>query len=163
MTHAPQQPTVVVGVEEITGSRAAIQAAAQEARYRGASLIAVMAYSSNPALGAPAARPVGTTRTAEDERLTAEAALRDAVADALGEQASLVTPRTVAGPAGRNLVEAARAAGAQLIVLAGHGTSVLPGSVSHYVLRKAPCPVLIVPEAVQATAGTAAARDGGHR
>jgi nucleotide-binding universal stress UspA family protein len=41
---------------------------------------------------------------------------------------------------------AALEVGAQLLVLAGGGTaSVLPGTTSQYVLRKAPCPVLIVP------------------
>ncbi|HEV3067010.1 MAG TPA: universal stress protein [Streptosporangiaceae bacterium] len=42
----------------------------------------------------------------------------------------------------------ARKVNAQLIVLAGRGsTSMLLGTVSQYVLRKAPCPVLVVPEA----------------
>ena len=36
---------------------------------------------------------------------------------------------------------------AQLLVLAGRGSaSMLLGTVSQYVLRKAPCPVLVVPE-----------------
>jgi nucleotide-binding universal stress UspA family protein len=53
----------------------------------------------------------------------------------------------VAGLAGRALVEVARELNAQLIVLASHGaTSMLPGSVTQYLLRRAPCPVLIVPE-----------------
>ena len=52
----------------------------------------------------------------------------------------------VPGLAGRSLVDVARAVGAQLLVLAGGGTaSVLPGTTSQYVLRKAPCPVLVVP------------------
>jgi hypothetical protein len=58
MTLTPEQqqpPTVVVAVEETAASRAAIRLAAQEAGYREAPLIAVMAYSSNSALGAPAA------------------------------------------------------------------------------------------------------------
>jgi nucleotide-binding universal stress UspA family protein len=37
--------TVVVGVDGSGGSRAAIRLAAQEARYRSAPLVAVMAYS----------------------------------------------------------------------------------------------------------------------
>jgi nucleotide-binding universal stress UspA family protein len=52
----------------------------------------------------------------------------------------------VAGIAGRQIIEAAREARAQLIVLATRGSmSMLLGTVSQYVLRKAPCPVLIVP------------------
>jgi nucleotide-binding universal stress UspA family protein len=121
--------------------------AAREAGYRDAALIAVMAYSRNPALGAPAARPLSTMNTADDERLVAESALRDAVFDALGDQANKVELRTVLGQAGRNLVDVARHANAQLLVLAERSSaSMLLGAVSQYVLRKAPCPILIAPE-----------------
>lgn len=140
-------PAVVVGIKETGNSRAALRLAAQEARYRDATLIAVLAYGGNPALGAPAGRPVAAAHTADDERLAAEWALGDALAGALGDQAERVERRLVPGQAGRSLVDVARTAGAQLLVLAGGGTaSVLPGSTSQYVLRKAPCPVLIVPD-----------------
>jgi nucleotide-binding universal stress UspA family protein len=146
VTDAPQQ-AVVVGVEGTRRSRTAIRLAAQEARYRGAELIAVMAYSGGRPLGAPAIRPVATLRTGADEEVMAEAALRDAVYSALGDQADKVELRTVAGLAGRKLVETAQKVNAQLIVLAGRGSaSMLLGTVSQYVLRKAPCPVLVVPE-----------------
>jgi nucleotide-binding universal stress UspA family protein len=147
MTNTPQQKTVVVGVEGSGSSRTAIRLAAEEARYRGAELIAVMAYSGERALGAPAVRPVATLRTADDERIVAETALRDAVLDALGDQAGKVQLATVLGLAGRKLVDTAQRVNAQLIVLAGRGSaSLLLGTVSQYVLRKAPCPVLVVPE-----------------
>ena len=147
MTNTPQQKTVVVGVEGSGGSRTAIRLAAQEARYRNAELIAVMTYSGERALGAPAVRPLATLRTADDERIIAEAALRDAVVDALGDQAEKVQLRTILGLAGRKLVETAQRVNAQLIVLASRGSaSMLLGTVSQYVLRKAPCPVLVVPE-----------------
>jgi nucleotide-binding universal stress UspA family protein len=147
MTAKPEQATVVVGVEGTGSSRTTIQVAAQEARSRDATLIAVMAYSSERSLGAPAARPVATLRTASDERLAAETALRDAVTAALGDEADRVELRTALGLAGRNLVDTARKVNAQLIVLAGRGsTSMLLGTVSQYVLRRAPCPVLVVPE-----------------
>jgi nucleotide-binding universal stress UspA family protein len=144
MRTEPEKAPVVVGV---TGRfQATIQAAAQEARCRDATLIAVMAYSERP-LGAPAARPVATLRAASDERLAAETALRDAVTAALGDEADRVELRTALGLAGRNLVDTARKVNAQLIVLAGRGsTSMLLGTVSQYVLRRAPCPVLVVPE-----------------
>jgi len=137
----------VVGVDGTGRHRTTIQAAAQEARRRDATLIAVMAYSSERPLGAPPARPVATLAVASDERLAAETALRDAVAAALGEEAGRVELRTALGLAGRNLVDTARKVNAQLIVLAGRGsTSMLLGTVSQYVLRRAPCPVLVVPE-----------------
>ena len=147
MTNTSQQKSVVVGVEGSGSSRTAIRAAAQEARYREAELIAVMAYSGERAVAAPAVRPVATLRTAGDERIVAEAALRDAVVDALGDQAGRVRPHTVLGLAGRKLVETAQRANAQLIVLAGRGSaSMLLGTVSQYVLRKGPCRFLVVPE-----------------
>ena len=146
MTAEPERPPIVVGVDGTGRSRATIQAAAQEARCRDATLIAVMAYSSESPLGM-AARPVATLAVASDERLAAETALRDAVADALGDEAGRVELRTALGLAGRNLVDTARRVNAQLIVLAGRGsTSMLLGTVSQYVLRRAPCPVLVVPE-----------------
>jgi nucleotide-binding universal stress UspA family protein len=147
MTTEPERPPVVVGVEGTGRSRATIQAAAQEARRRDATLIAVMAYSSERPPGAPARRPVATLPVASDERLAAEMALRDAVAAALGGEAGRVELRSTLGLAGRNLVDTARRVNAQLIVLAGRGsTSMLLGTVSQYVLRRAPCPVLVVPE-----------------
>jgi hypothetical protein len=97
---AQEKPIVVVGVTESGSSRAALRLAAQEADYRGATLIAIMAYGSNPVLGAPAARPLATSHNADDERLVAESALRDAVADALGDQADRVQQLAVAGPTG---------------------------------------------------------------
>jgi len=147
MTAEPERPPIVVGVDGTGRSRATIQAAAQEARCRDATLIAVMACSAERAPGMPAARPVATLAVASDERLAAETALRDAVADALGDEAGRVELRTALGLAGRNLVDTARRVNAQLIVLAGRGsTSMLLGTVSQYVLRRAPCPVLVVPE-----------------
>jgi nucleotide-binding universal stress UspA family protein len=149
-----EQTTVVVGVDGTSSSRAAIRLAAREAGYRQAPLVAVMAYTSNPALGAPAARPLSSLHTADDERFAAQAELHNAVADALGDQAGGVELRTVLGQAGRNLVDVARKVNAQLIVLASRsGASTLLGSVSQCVLRKAPCPVLVVPEAVVPGAG----------
>jgi nucleotide-binding universal stress UspA family protein len=148
MTNMPQQKTVVVGVEGSGSSRTAIRLAAEEARYRHAELIAVMAYSGERVLGAPAVRPVATRHTPDGERIIAETALRKAVFDALGDQAEKVQLTTVLGLAGRKLVETAQKVNAQLIVLAGRGSaSMLIGTVSQYVLRRAPCPVLIVPEA----------------
>jgi nucleotide-binding universal stress UspA family protein len=140
--------SVVVGVDSSAGSRAAVRLAAHEARYRQAPLVAVMAYSGERPLAAPAARPVAGLRTYDDERVIAESSLRDAVRDALGDQADHVELRVVLGLPGRKLVEAAHEADAELIVLATRGSmSLLLGTVNQYVLRHAPCPVLVVPEA----------------
>jgi nucleotide-binding universal stress UspA family protein len=137
---------VLVGVDGSNASRAAIMLAAREARYRDAPLIAMQAYSGERMLGAPVAQPVATRRSAEDEQLDAESSLRDTVRDVLGDEAAKVEIHAVLGLAGRKIVETAQKVNAQLIVLATQGTaSLLLGTVSQYVLRKAPCPVLIVP------------------
>lgn len=149
MTDVAAPPTVVVGVKDIARSRGAIRIAAREAALRGAGLLAVTAYSADSALGAPGARPLNVVHTAEEERLSAEAALRGAVADALGDQAGPVVMQALPGRGGRVLVEAARKVNAELVVLAARdGGSVKPGGVSQYVLRNAPCPVLVVPAAI---------------
>lgn len=138
---------VVVAVGGSGSGRAAIQLAATEAGYRQAPLIAVTAYHSVSPIGAPAARPVASMRTPGDEHTTAEAMLGDEVAAALGDQAGQAELRAVAGLPGRKLVETARATNAQMIVLAsGLSGSALAGAVSEYVLRNAPCPVLVVPD-----------------
>ncbi len=141
--------TVVVGVNGSPDSFAAIRLARQEAAYRGVGLAAVMAYTSEGALGAPAARPLSVPVSRDEQHQLAESALRQAVRDALGG-ADDVELRVVAGVAGRVLVQTARALDADIVVLATrkeHAPSRLLGAVSQYVLRNAPCPVLVVPEA----------------
>jgi nucleotide-binding universal stress UspA family protein len=148
MTDVAAPPIVVVGVKDSARSRGAIRLAAREAALRGAGLLAVSAYGADSALGAPAGRPLAVVHTAEEERDKAESALRDAVVDALGDQAGPVATQALPGRGGRVLVEAARKVNAQLVVLASRDRgSVKPGGVSQYVLRNAPCPVLVVPAA----------------
>jgi nucleotide-binding universal stress UspA family protein len=138
--------SVVVGVDGSAGCLSAIRLAAQEARYRRTPLIAVMAYSGDWAVRGPSGQPMATIQTGGDERAVAESSLRHAVSEALGSQADDVELRVTAGTAGRQIIEAARDVGAQLIVLTARGSmSQLIGTVSQYVLRKATCPVLVVP------------------
>jgi nucleotide-binding universal stress UspA family protein len=141
--------TVVVGVDGPLGSFAAIRLAKQEAAFRGGGLAAVMAYISESTLGTPAARPIATPKALDEQRKTAESALRQAVTDALGSDDG-VALQVEAGTPGRVLVHAAQDLDADLVVLATrkeHAPSRLLGAVSQYVLRNAPCPVLVVPEA----------------
>ena len=128
-------PAVLVGVDGSAASRAAIAAAAREASYRSAPLIAIQAYSGEQ------------IQRGEDGQRAAESGLRDAVQDVLGvERAARVQVHAVLGLAGRKIVETALQVNAQLIVLSTHGSrSMLLGTVSQYVLRRAPCPVLLVP------------------
>lgn len=139
---------VLVSVDGSGASRAAIALAAQEARYRDAPLVAVQAYSGERVLGEPAARPVSVLRTVEDDRIATESSLRRALRETLGDLAGNVEVHAVLGLAGRKVVEMANKTDAQLIVLSSRGSpSMVLGTVSQYVLRKAPCPVLVVPVA----------------
>jgi nucleotide-binding universal stress UspA family protein len=141
--------SVVVGVDGSPDCASAIRLAAQEARFRRTELIAVMAYSGNGAVRDGSGQNVGTVLRGDDERALALSSLRHAVCAALGSgPAERVQLRVVAGTAGRQILETAREASAQLIVLATRGSvSLLLGTVSQYVLRRAPCPVLVVPPA----------------
>jgi nucleotide-binding universal stress UspA family protein len=147
------RPAVLVGVDDSAASRAAIAAAAREASYRSAPLIAIRAYSGEQIQrgehppGVPAPDPASGRLGADDDRRAAESGLRDTVRDVLGaDGAARVQVQAVLGLAGRKIVETALQVNAQLIVLATHGSrSMLMGTVSQYVLRRAPCPVLVVP------------------
>jgi nucleotide-binding universal stress UspA family protein len=136
--------TVVVGVDNSEGSKAALRLAAQEARWRQAPLVAVGVYE--PPIGPVGGYPAAAKHTEGEQRANAEAALRATVHHELGDQAGQTELRIAAGLAGRVIMEAARQTNAQLVVLAARaGKTVVPGTVSHHVLLKAHCPVTIVP------------------
>ena len=138
--------TVLVGVKRSADSRAAIRLAAQEARYRDTTLIAVMAYPAERNWS-PAVRPGAERLTSADDWAVTDDLLREAVSDALGDATERVEHRVVAVAdlAGRALVHVAQTANAHLLVLAArHGIARVLGTVSQYVLRNAPCPVLTV-------------------
>jgi nucleotide-binding universal stress UspA family protein len=107
-----------------------------------------MAYTSESALGTPAGRPISTPLTEDEQRRTAESKLLKIISKALGA-AEGVELRVVAGVPGRVLIQEARNHKAELVVLSTrkeHAPSRLLGAVSQYVLRNAPCPILVVPE-----------------
>ena len=73
--------------------------------------------------------------------------LRDALLDVLGAEAAQVELRVVQGLPGRSLVEAARTLGAELLVVGSRSEKAMSWLLgSQYVLRNAPCPVLVVPD-----------------
>ena len=138
--------TVVVAVDGSDGAWNAIRPAAKEAAWRQARLIAVSVYRDDQAAG----QPPGSPPSRDNGRAAAELALSEAVRDVLGPdagQAGIVVDLTaVPGLAGRAIVDTAREARAQLIVLAVRaGIIMLPGTVSQFVLQHARCPVLLVP------------------
>lgn len=139
--------TVVVGVDGSPGSHAAIRVARQEALFRNSPLIAVMAFAGESVMSSRPTRPAVRHSTAEQRAIT-EATLRQVILDALGEDAAEVDTRVIQGVPGQVLVQAAREAGAQMVVLAARSDSAMSrllGTASQFVLRNAPCPVLVVP------------------
>jgi nucleotide-binding universal stress UspA family protein len=140
--------SVVVGVDVTPDSYAAIRLGQQEASLRGTELVAVMAVSEG-AFGTPAGLPLATPRSPAEDQVIAESTLRSVVEAALGTLDG-VELLVEAGAPGRVLVDVARARNAVMLVLSARRErtpSRLLGAVSQYVLRNAPCPVLVVPEA----------------
>jgi nucleotide-binding universal stress UspA family protein len=138
---------VVVAVEDAARSQPVIKLAAREATCRQVGLVAVAHYSAERRIaGAPAALPVSTLRTSQDDRDAAEAMLRDAVFGALGDKAEMVRLRVASGQAGKTIVDAAKDTDAELIVIGMRPSmAMVPGTTAQFVLRNAPCPVLVVP------------------
>jgi nucleotide-binding universal stress UspA family protein len=144
--------TIVVGVDGSPASRAALRWAAEEARLRGARLVAVRAWSFVPP--APMAEPgmvpmpaIDYAGTIEAERDAVESELDAVFAEAFPEGPPVTVERMlVEGGAGDALEDAA--SDADLLVVGSRGRSglaaALLGSVSKHVLQHAACPVVVV-------------------
>ena len=142
----------MVGVDGSEASRDAMRWAAEEARLRSASLVAIYTWSFIPPqpIGDPGmlAVPVGDLPgqlSAEED--AARAALDAAVDEALGAEPGVEVERKLAeGDAGDVLV--AESADAELLVVGSHGRSgfkaAILGSVSRHVVAHASCPVVVV-------------------
>jgi len=143
---------IVVGVDGSEASRDAMRWAAEEARLRSASLVAIYTWSfiAPQPIGDPGmlAVPVGDLPgqlSAEED--AARAALDAAVDEALGAEPGVEVERKLAeGDAGDVLV--AESADAELLVVGSHGRSgfkaAILGSVSRHVVAHASCPVVVV-------------------
>jgi nucleotide-binding universal stress UspA family protein len=143
---------IVVGVDGSEHGQAALRFAAEEARIRGATLVAAHAWSFTPpvAVGAPdlMALPAGNLAEELDaDRAAAERLLAEAVDSVLGTDPGIPVERVlIEDAAGEGLVTAAE--GADLVVVGSRGRGsiarALLGSVSQHVVQHAPCPVVIV-------------------
>jgi nucleotide-binding universal stress UspA family protein len=144
--------TIVVGVDGSPESLAALRWAADEARLRGARLVAVHAWPFVAPLevGAPGVFPVPAVDlpgAVEAERDAAEAELEAALANAFPEGAPVeVESKLVEDDAGEALVRESKEA--DLVVIGWRGRSgiaaALLGSISKHVVDHAPCPVVVV-------------------
>jgi nucleotide-binding universal stress UspA family protein len=144
--------TIVVGVDGSDASGDALRWAAEEARLRSSSLVAVHAWSFVPPqpIGDPGmlAMPAGDLPGQLDaESEAARISLDNAVAGILGADAGVeVERKLVEGDAGEALV--AESKEAELVVVGSHGRSgfkaAILGSVSRHVVDHAACPVVVV-------------------
>ena len=142
----------MVGVDGSDASHDALRWAAEEAKLRSATLVALHAWSFVPAqpigdpgmLAVPAGDLAGQLNAEND---AAQIGLDQAVEDALGAGSDVqLERRLVEGDAGEALVAASR--DAVLVVVGSHGRSgfkaALLGSVSRHVVDHAACPVVVV-------------------
>jgi nucleotide-binding universal stress UspA family protein len=137
---------IVVGVDGSDGSKLALRWAVQEARWRGAKVVAVGAWEY-PYIYAGPADMVPLTPWKEQgpevlQMLNAE------IAAVLAEESPVeVEARVEEGPAARVLLDAAE--GAALLVVGSRGRGgfrgLLLGSVSMQCAHHASCPVVIIP------------------
>ena len=144
--------TIVVGVDGSTASIEALRWAADEARLRGAKVLALRAWAFVPAapigdpgmIAIPAGDLVGQLEAESD---AARAELAEAVAEVFGARTDVeVEQRLVENEPGEALV--AESESADLVVVGSHGRSGLRaailGSVSRHVVDHAHCPVVVV-------------------
>lgn len=139
---APDLTDVVVGVDGSSHSELTLRSAAAEARRFGGRLIVIHAYR----LPAPAEYGPNAGVDEPHHRAAAEALLEQTLDQLQPDHDTLkIEPRAIHAGATPALLDAATTAA--VIVVGAHGTgSRTPlriGSVSHHLLRHAPCPVLI--------------------
>ena len=134
---------IVVGVDGSDGGRRALQWAVRETAARGGTVQAVIGWRADVDL------PV-------DEPAHAERIIGDEIRGLPGAAGVTIAAEVVEGRAADVLCAAAL--GADLLVLGSHGHSrvrhTVLGSVSEECVRKAPCPVVIIPVPVQQSART---------
>jgi nucleotide-binding universal stress UspA family protein len=138
---------IVAGIDGSDASKDALRWAVDEAKLRGADVIAVHAWQVPPpvpSLGpAPGVEVVEIIPQLEE---AAETLVQSVVAEVVGDGSDVkVEAVATEGPAGNVLIEAAK--GAEMLVVGsrGHGgfVALLLGSVSQQVAAHAQCPVLI--------------------
>jgi len=146
---APNASPIVVGVSSVTGSRAALQWAAEEARLRRARVRAVMAWRGSGLPGfAPGRAPGLSIIESAPEQRRAQQMLEEYVADALGEDHDVECEAMEGDPRSVLLREAEEAA---LLVLDSPSVAKLydPGGrrLAPRIIFSSACPVVVMPPA----------------
>lgn len=139
---ADRRPIVLVGVDGSTSARQALRWAFHQARMTGAELHAVTAWSVPQTYGY--VWQVGAIGDLEQDARTM---LQDHLVDALGAQDAATVHRHVV-EAHPTTALLGLATAQDLIVVGSHGhggfVGSLLGSVSHYLVGHAPCPVVVI-------------------
>jgi len=148
---------IVVGFDGSEPSRHALRWAVEEARLRGAELVALHAYQVPAAplgiepvpiapLGIEPVPALDLAGLATEQRAAAQELVEQAAREAAGGGDVTVTPLVVEGAAAEALVEAAQGADLLVVGSRGHGgfAGLLLGSVGAQSAQHAACPVVIV-------------------
>lgn len=137
-------PVIVVGVDGTPASKSALAFAMREAARRGSVIEVVTVWDWD---GTPPAMPPPTTP--EDARTEAQAIQDAAVAETLldVDAPPMLTRQVVQGNPAESLLQAAKSADYLVVGTGRKGTlrRALLGSVSEYCVRRATCPVVVVP------------------
>lgn len=140
---------VAVGVDFSPLSDRALRHALELSAPHAAEVVLIHVASPDPDFVGMEAGPQHVRDEVAKELWEERTTLHD-LATALEKTGRRVRVVMVRGPAADSLVEAAREARADLLVVGSHGRGPVKrlflGSVSEGVLRQAPCPVLVVPD-----------------
>ena len=137
---------IVVGIDGSEASKNALRWAVEDARVRGAEVIALHAYEEPmPALDAGPATPLDLPGLVTEFYEGALKFVTEVVSEVVGNAATVdVAPIAVEEEPAKALLDAARDADLLVVGSHGHGVSgVLLGSVSLECAQHAACPVLI--------------------
>jgi nucleotide-binding universal stress UspA family protein len=137
---------IVVGIDGSQSSRAALRWAAGEARAHQASITVITAYRLPLAFAGTSADPASV---APDEQQRAEAIQAEMLAEAESVLEGLEVTTVIRAGEGPGHAVVAAAEGADLLVVGAFGLGGISGftigSVSHYCVGHATCPVVVVP------------------
>jgi nucleotide-binding universal stress UspA family protein len=139
--YTTERPRIVVGIDGLEPSMAALRWAIHQARLTGAVVEAVTAWHI----------PVGTGWLPAADMPDYQEDAFDVLAEAIGQMYVIdpdaeVCPRVIKGQAGQVLVNAAEGADLLVVGCRGHGGlgAAVLGSVSQFCAHHAPCPVVIM-------------------
>ncbi|MGH3662045.1 MAG: universal stress protein [Micromonosporaceae bacterium] len=144
---------IVVGLDDDPGAAAALRWAVEQANLRRLRILAVYAYNE-PVVADVNLAPLEHSPSLEQAQMAAEVWRDTALLGVPGAAEAEVEVQTRVGPAGPVLIDAS--AGALMLVVGSREHHplyrLMHGSVSHYCLSRAKCPVVVVPAPVESDA-----------